>query len=56
MLEAYAENQKVGKQFWLALRDAAARMELLDRARRYEKYAEGPLAIWTVTAFIRGYD
>lgn len=42
MLEAYAKDQKVTKEFWLALRDAATRMELHDRARRYQKYAENP--------------
>jgi hypothetical protein len=40
MLEGYAEDQKVTKVFWLALRDAAARMELSDRERRYQRHAE----------------
>jgi hypothetical protein len=40
MLEAYAEDQEVRKEFWFSLRDAAARMNLADRVRRYEKYAE----------------
>jgi hypothetical protein len=30
MLEEYAENQKVSKEFWLALGDAATRMKLSD--------------------------
>ena len=28
MLELYAERQTLGREFWIALRDAAARMEL----------------------------
>jgi hypothetical protein len=39
MLESYAETHIVNKEFWLALRDAAAKMELYDRARRYERFA-----------------
>ena len=39
-LEACAQGQKVSKEFWLALGDAAVRMQLPDRARRYQKYAE----------------
>jgi hypothetical protein len=39
MLEAYAENQTVSQDFWLALRDAAAKMQLADRARRYKELA-----------------
>jgi DNA-binding SARP family transcriptional activator len=39
MLESYAETHTVNKEFWLALRDAAAKMELYDRARRYERLA-----------------
>src|SRR5262245_6049835 len=35
LLESYAETHKVSKEFWLALRDAATKMELYDRARRY---------------------
>lgn len=42
MLETYAEDQKVSKEFWLALRDAATRMELPERVRRYQKCAENP--------------
>lgn len=41
MLELYAESHTVGKEFWIALRDAAAKMELSDRARRYESFAGG---------------
>jgi hypothetical protein len=32
MLESYAENEKVSKEIWLALRDAAAKMQLSERA------------------------
>jgi hypothetical protein len=39
MLEAYAENQTVNQDFWLALRDAVAKMQLADRARRSEELA-----------------
>jgi hypothetical protein len=39
MLDVYAETQKVTKDFWLALRDAATRMKLSERAGQYEKYA-----------------
>ena len=44
MLESYAEGHPVNKEFWLALRDAAAKMELYDRARRYETFANVPEA------------
>jgi len=37
MLEAYAENNLVSEEFWLALRDAAAKMQLSEHARRYER-------------------
>jgi hypothetical protein len=40
MLEVYAEDHKVTTVFWLALRDAAARIELPDRERRYLMHAE----------------
>jgi hypothetical protein len=53
MLEAYAKDQKVTKEFWLALRDAATRMELPDRARRYQKYAENPKPDRDSTHFVR---
>jgi len=36
-LERYAEDYLVSREFWLALRDAAVKMELLDRASRYEQ-------------------
>jgi hypothetical protein len=39
MLEAYAGNQTVNQDFWLALRDAVAKMQLADRARRSEELA-----------------
>jgi len=39
MLEPYGETRTVNKEFWLALRDAAAKMALYDRARRYERFA-----------------
>jgi len=35
MLELYAESHAVSKEFWIALRDAAAKMELSDRTRKY---------------------
>ena len=38
-LESYAENHTASKEFWVALRDAATKMELPDRARRYEEFA-----------------
>ncbi len=34
MLEEYARDQPVSREVWLALRDAAARMELEERADR----------------------
>jgi hypothetical protein len=43
MLETYAENQPVSREFWLALRDAAIKMKLPDRASRYEGNAGSPL-------------
>ncbi len=39
MLEFYAETHSVNQEFWLALRDAAAKMELYDRARKFESLA-----------------
>jgi hypothetical protein len=42
MLESYAETHTVNREFWLALRDAAAKMELYDRSRRYEGFANSP--------------
>ena len=44
MLESYAETHTVNREFWLALRDAAAKMELYDRARKYERFANSPEA------------
>jgi DNA-binding SARP family transcriptional activator len=44
MLESYAETHTVNREFWLALRGAAAKMELYDRARKYEKFANYPEA------------
>lgn len=40
MLEAYAEDHLVSREFWIALRDAATKMELSEHARRYERRAE----------------
>jgi len=40
MLERYAEDQNVTPVFWLALRDAAARMEQPERERRHQRRAE----------------
>jgi hypothetical protein len=36
-LEHYAKDHTVPKEFWIALRDAAIRMELFDRAKRYDQ-------------------
>ncbi len=36
MLEAYAEEHPVTREFWLALRDAATKMELSEHVQRYE--------------------
>jgi hypothetical protein len=44
MLESYAESHRVTKEFWVALRDAATKMELHDRARRYEGFANAARA------------
>jgi hypothetical protein len=38
MLEVYAEDHQVSREFWLALRDAATKMKL-PRAERYEENA-----------------
>jgi hypothetical protein len=40
MLEWYAKDMKLTEEFWLALRDAASKMGLQDRARQYQKCAE----------------
>jgi hypothetical protein len=37
ILEAYAEDQMVSKDFWLGLRDAPKKMKLPDHAARYER-------------------
>jgi hypothetical protein len=42
MLSAYAEDHPVSRNFWLALRDAATKMQLPDRASRYQAYAGSP--------------
>jgi hypothetical protein len=39
MLETYANHHAVTREFWYALRDAAAQMKLPDWAERYEKCA-----------------
>jgi DNA-binding SARP family transcriptional activator len=44
MLESYAETHSVNKEFWLALRDAADKMELYGPAQRYERLAKSPEA------------
>jgi hypothetical protein len=36
MLEAYAQDHPVSRSFWLALRDAADKMNLRKRANAYE--------------------
>jgi hypothetical protein len=42
MLEAYAEDHEVSREFWLALRDAAIKMQL-PKATRYEAHAKSML-------------
>jgi hypothetical protein len=39
MLEVYAEEHPVSREFWLALRDASVKMKLHDRAARYDGLA-----------------
>ena len=39
LLETYAEEHPVSREFWLALRDASAKMQLHDRATRYARLA-----------------
>ena len=39
MLEAYAEEYPVSREFWLALRDASLKMQLQERAARYDSRA-----------------
>src|SRR5262249_11610421 len=41
-LEEAAKDRSVGKEFWLALRDAAKKMQLDDHVSRYERLAEQP--------------
>jgi len=41
ILEFYAETHAVSREFWFALRDAAAKMELHDRARKCQSFAGG---------------
>ena len=36
-LEGYAKDHAVPREFWIALRDAATKMKLFDRAIRYEQ-------------------
>jgi uncharacterized protein YjcR len=37
MLEHYGKHNLVSAEFWLALRDAATKMQLADRASQYDK-------------------
>ncbi len=39
MLEDYAKDFPVNREFWFALRDAAANMQQIDRARRYQEFS-----------------
>ncbi len=41
MLESYGQSHTVSKEFWVALRDAAAKMNLSGLAGRYEGFASG---------------
>jgi hypothetical protein len=41
VLEDYARNHPVPDDFWLALRDAAAKMNLADKAEIYEAHVRG---------------
>lgn len=41
-LEQYAEERLVEAAFWLALRDAAAKMSLQERVNQYEARASRP--------------
>jgi hypothetical protein len=41
MLESYGQAHTVNKEFWLALRAAAEKMALYDRARKYERRVSG---------------
>jgi len=39
LLETYAQEHPVSREFWLALRDASVKMQLRDRAARYDGLA-----------------
>jgi hypothetical protein len=39
LLEVYAQEHPVSREFWLALRDASVKMQLHDRATRYASLA-----------------
>lgn len=41
-LEDAATGRAVGSEFWVALRDAAKKMQLDEHVARYELCAEGP--------------
>jgi hypothetical protein len=41
-LAPYGQDHPVNQVFWLALRDAATKMELPNQASLYEKYCESP--------------
>ena len=41
MLGYYGEHNMVSQDFWLALRDAAAKMQLADLASDFERHANG---------------
>jgi hypothetical protein len=41
-LASYGQDHPVNQVFWLALRDAATKMELPNQASLYEKYRESP--------------
>jgi hypothetical protein len=41
-LEGSAKDRAVSGEFWLALRDAAKKMQLYEHAARFEKRAEMP--------------
>ena len=42
MLEVYGDRNAVEPEFWIALRDAANKMNLSDRAEYYEKLSQAP--------------
>jgi len=60
MLESYAETHSVSKEFWLSLRDAATKMELYDRERRYmesmKTTAERDLRVLRADYVVRYYN